>query len=485
MDRTFPQCEDLSRKFAMRFPKIQEIYSLLRNTESNINVSKQVWIQNTAELIDNTVQYFIHNRSMSEAINLKSCNFVRFDGTQIKQTNTLQGINSEIEYYDGKNDEYYKKYFIKLWVSIDQDYKCTLYRPIEGHRIQPSKYKHVCLLIDYQEKDRNLDIFQPEKPVQKRAILGAVALAGRYLGPIALNLLKKLTTNTLANFIDTTMQNLDINKNLELEKVTDNQLQLQLRRNLTSKVKAYLVNKISGNTKAYLAKLARSMFLEKTKHQDKIAIVEDLTQLNSGTISYSYAKKIEPNPDKLFSLPVKKVNGLWASINTKKDQCRYNILAIGSTDDCEFELDNKPNFSILWQNQHEVLAMIIKSQVIYQIKCEGTNTIIPLRHNFNLITVDKRCETFAFLKFLNNLQKIIPSTKRDLSIEHKKLNSTAYTILLSYSIKQGHSYLEIIAYSILTIVILSILVICMIRLYNRFTSGVWINQSNGVTASTL
>ena len=281
------------------------------------------------------------------------------------------------------------------------------------------------------------------------------------------------------------MQSLDINKNLELEAVTDNQLQLQLRRNLTSKVRAYLVNKISGNTKAYLAKLARSMFLEKTKHQQKIAIVEDLTQLNSGIISYSYAKKIEPNPDKLFSLPITKVNGLWASINTKMDQCRYNILAIGSTDNCDLELDNKPNFNILWQNQHEVLAMIIKSQVIYQIKCKGTNTVIPLRHHFNLMTLDKRCDTFVFLKFLNNLQKIIPSTNKDVSMEHKKLNSTAYTILLSYSIPQGHSYLEIIAYSLLTIVILSIFVICMIRLYNRFHSGIWVNQSNGVTASTL
>ena len=265
MDKTFPQCEDLSKKYAMRFPKIQEIYSLLRNTESNINVSNQVWIQNSAELIDDTVQYFINNRSLSDAINLKSCIFVRFDGTKIRQTHTIQGINSEIEYYDKKNHEYYRKYFIKLWVSIDQDYKCTLYRPIERHRIQPPEYRHVCLLIDYQEKDRNLNTFQPEKSVQKRAILGAVAMAGRYLGPIALSLLKKLTANTLTTFIDTTMQSYDINKNLELQTVTDNQLQLQLRRNLTSKVRAYLVNKISGNTKAYLAKLARSMFLEKNK----------------------------------------------------------------------------------------------------------------------------------------------------------------------------------------------------------------------------
>ena len=148
-------------------------------------------------------------------------------------------------------------------------------------------------------------------------------------------------------------------------------------------------------------------------------------------------------------------------------------------------MDNKPNFSILWQNQHEVLVMIIKSQVIYQIKCKGTNTVIQLRHNFNLITLDKRCDTFVFLKFLNNLQKIIPSTNRDLSIEHEKVNTTAYKILLSYTINQGHSYLEIIAYSLLTIVTLSIFVICMIRLYNRFYSGIWINQSNGVTASTL
>ena len=116
-------------------------------------------------------------------------------------------------------------------------------------------------------------------------------MAGRYLGPIALSLLEKLTANTLTTFIDTTMQSYDINKNLELQTVTDNQLQLQLRRNLTSKVRAYLVNKISGNTKAYLAKLARSMFLEKTRHQEKIAIVEDLTQLNLGKITYSYAKK--------------------------------------------------------------------------------------------------------------------------------------------------------------------------------------------------
>ena len=486
MDTTFPQCEGLGRKYAMRFPKIQEIYSLLRNTESNPNVSRQVWIQNTAELIDDTVHYFINNRSLSEAINLKSCNFVRFDGTKIKLTKTLQGINSEVEYFNSKHNEYYRKYYIKLWVSIDQDYKCTLYRPIAGYRIQPSEYRHVCLLIDYKEKDRDLDIFQPDKPIQKRAILGAVALAGRYLGPIALNLLKKLTANNLANFIDTTMQSLEINKNLELEAVTDNQLQLQLRRNLTSKVKAYLVNKISGNTKAYLAKLARSMFLEKTKNQEKMAIVEDLTQLNSGIISYSYAKKIEQNPDKLFSLPITKINGLWASINTKKDQCRYNILAIGSTENCEFELNNKPNFNILWQNQHEVLALIIKSQVIYQTKCKGTNTVIPLRQQFNLITLDKKCETFAFLKFLNNLQKIIPSSNKDLSFEHKKMNSTAYTILLSYSIQQGHSILEIIAYSLLAIVTLSILAIGIIRLYNKkFHSGIWVNQSTGVTASTL
>ena len=129
--------------------------------------------------------------------------------------------------------------------------------------------------------------------------------------------------------------------------------------------------------------------------------------------------------------------------------------------------------------------MIIKSQVIYQIRCKGIKTVIPLRHNFNLITLDKRCDTYVFLKFLNNLQKIIPSTNRDLSIEHEKVNTTAYKILLSYTINQGHSYLEIIAYSILTIVILSILVIIMIRLYNRFTSGVWITQADGVTASTL
>ena len=114
MDTTFPQCEGLGRKYAMRFPKIQEIYSLLRNTESNLNVSRQVWIQNTAELIDNTVQYFINKRSLNDAISLKSYNFVRFDGTQTRQTHTLQGINSEIEYYDGKNAEYYRKYYIKI-----------------------------------------------------------------------------------------------------------------------------------------------------------------------------------------------------------------------------------------------------------------------------------------------------------------------------------------------------------------------------------
>ena len=388
-------------------------------------------------------------------------------------------------YFDKKNDEYYKKHFIKLWVSIDQDYRCTVYKPIERHGIQPPGYRHLCLLIDYQEEGRDLNTFQPERSVQRRAILGAVAMAGRYLAPIAINFLEKLTANTLSKFIDTTMQTLDINKNLELQTITDNQLQLKLRRNLTSKVRAYLVNKISGNTKAYLAKLARSMFLEKTKNQVKMAIVEDLTQLSLGKIIYSYAAKIEPNHEHLISLPTTKINGLWASIDTKNDQCRYNILAFGSTENCDFELEDKPLFSKLWENQHEVLVLIIKSRVIYQLKCTGIKTVLPLRHDFNLIAIDKRCDTYVFLKFLNNLQKIISSTNRDLSMEHQRINTTVYKILLSYTINQGHSYTLIIGYTIMTIVILIIIIILIIRLYNTSRSGRWMTQTGGETTTSL
>ena len=179
------------------------------------------------------------------------------------------------------------------------------------------------------------------------------------------------------------------------------------------------------------------------------------------------------------------INGLWTSIDTKNDQCRYNILAIGSTENCDFELENKPNFSIIWENQHEVLVLIIKSQVIYQLKCKGIKTVIPLRHNFNLIAIDKRCDTYVFLKFLNNLQKIISSTNRDLSIEHQKINTTAYKILLSYTINQGHSYIEITGYTIMTIVILSIIIILIIRLYNKSLSGSWLTQTDGEATTSL